>query len=510
MAGNFIKDILSSFFGGNDPEAAKKKTLKNIAKNLSKTKYKFYKASSNEVEPAFAKFFYEIYKTISPAQAMVQSFNPNAFKRLVIDHSLSENQKKALEKLNEQYIADAARKVPLNKLTEEINGISEAFSKEFDSTKIIATDQLYTKLMQFVNFVNFDYYFTLKKFDNSLKEHNVAQEPRFVPINGSYIVEDLKNFVDVAWAMQLDTDWSEVFKLFKTVKGADPVAMGQWKKVIARLKYIKDNHIIEMLIQLLSENPLYHDDVAMKDLQIVDDFISDTKKTVAKAIDEIAAKQTAGKIDGQLTQIFGSADIEHLKYYNEAGSAPFERKSIGSFEYAEPLSYLKKFLIEYVKKDIKELSDILLVRGEWANQQMATPMSDAFHKLIDLGAEIIKLDDSCNESVDLGLKMKTHLPRADRDKESKGIIISTLNMINGQAARIILDATKILVTYDRNLKMILEDCVKQHPTLIINWKDIDHFAEGQLKQMSIDAYKQIFTFVSLMQNFKIVPPEDDE
>ena len=137
-------------------------------------------------------------------------------------------------------------------------------------------------------------------------------------------------------------------------------------------------------------------------------------------------------------------------------------------------------------------------------------MSDAFHKLIDLSAEIIKLDDSCNESVDLGLKMKTHLPRADRDKESKGIIISTLNIINTQAAKIILDATKILVTYDRNLKMILEDCVKQHPTLIINWKDIDHFAEGQLKQMSIDAYKKIFTFVALMQNFKITPPEEDE
>ena len=51
--------------------------------------------------------------------------------------------------------------------------------------------------------------------------------------------------------------------------------------------------------------------------------------------------------------------------------------------------------------------------------------------------------------------------------------------------------------------MILEDCVKKHQELILNWTDIDHFAEGQLKQMSIDAYKKIFAFVSLMQNFPV-------
>ena len=51
--------------------------------------------------------------------------------------------------------------------------------------------------------------------------------------------------------------------------------------------------------------------------------------------------------------------------------------------------------------------------------------------------------------------------------------------------------------------MILEDCVKKTPALIINWKDIDHFAEGQLKDMSIAVYKKIFAFVSLLQTFPI-------
>ncbi|WP_407397178.1 DUF5312 family protein [Treponema sp.] len=511
MGGNFIKDLLSTFFGGSDPEAQKKKILKGIAKSLSKTKYKFYKMGSNEVDPSFAKFMLDLYKAISPAQAMIQSFeNPNALKRLVLNHSLTEKQLEALENLSEESIVELARKQPLKAVNEIVRGHMETFTSAYDSTRIAKTDSLYTKLMCFANFVQFDYYFTLKKFDNTIKEHDFSKAPKFAAINGSYIIEDLKNFIDVAWVLPFDADWSDVFKLIKSVKGADPIPMGTWKKILARIKYLRDNRIIEMLIQLISENPLYRDEVSPKELYIVDDYIADVKKAADKTLDELQAKQTAGKVDGLLVQIFGTNEVEHLKYYNEAGSAPFERKGIGSFAYAEPLGYLKQFILDYIKKDIRELSDILLVRGEWANQQLATPMSDAFHNLVDIAADITALDNSVNETVDLGLKMKTHLPRADRDKESKGIIQTTLNQVNDTAGKLLKRSMALLISYDRNLKMILEDCVKKHQELILNWNDIDHFAEGQLKQMSIDAYKKIFAFVSLIQNFPIELTEDEE
>ena len=39
--GNFFTKLFSSLFSSNDPEANKKKKLKAIAKDLSKTKYHF-------------------------------------------------------------------------------------------------------------------------------------------------------------------------------------------------------------------------------------------------------------------------------------------------------------------------------------------------------------------------------------------------------------------------------------------------------------------------------------
>ncbi len=91
---SFFQKLISSIFGGNDPEAEKNRQLKIIAKNLSRSGYKFYKAGSDQVLPQFGKFFYDIYKIISPAQLFFQNQpNPNFYKNIVIDFSLTESQK---------------------------------------------------------------------------------------------------------------------------------------------------------------------------------------------------------------------------------------------------------------------------------------------------------------------------------------------------------------------------------------------------------------------------------
>ena len=53
--GGFFQRLLDGFFKNNDPELEKKRIMKLIAKELSKTKYKFYKYNTDEVLPAFAK-----------------------------------------------------------------------------------------------------------------------------------------------------------------------------------------------------------------------------------------------------------------------------------------------------------------------------------------------------------------------------------------------------------------------------------------------------------------------
>lgn len=506
---NFLANVFSSLFGGSDPESQKKRILKGIAKSLAKSKNHFYKASTHEAEPGLAKFFYEIYKNVANAQTVFQETTPNALKNVVLNIALSDKQKEAVEELSEEAINDMAGKMQIKEIAVKINGNIEALNKEFDALKVSRIDALYTKLVCMMNFCKYDYYFILKKFAPGLREKNFQTAVRFQAINSIYIAEDLKNFIDVAWPLPFEAEWDDVLKLLKQVKGNDIISPGAWRKVLQKVRPMRDRHIFEMLIQVITENPVYKDTYKNEELHIVDDYIASVKKTAEEALDKIKKRQQAGKIDSLVKQVFGSTEVPKLKNYNEMNSETFERRGIGSFLYANPLAYLKQFLLEYTKKEIREVADILLVRGEWSNQQLSTPVSEAFHQLMEASDRITRLDSLLAEDAQWGLKLKTHLPRSERDRDARGIIQTTLKDANNEAAKCIISSVQNFMIFDRNLKMLLEDFVKlPRAELLMNWKELDHFAEGRLKEMCVEVYKKIYAFVQLIQTFQIKVEED--
>lgn len=508
---NFFSKLFTSLFASNDPEAQKKRMLKNIAKDLSKTKFHFYKASSHEVLPALGKFFYDIYKVIAPAQIMFQSTSLPALKTATVDAMLSDKQRELLATITEEAINEMAKTKPIKEVSELVSENARNFSLEFENGKRTQIDDLFNRLNLFRNFCSYDFYFTLKKFDNTIRERNFDMTPHFNTINGTYIAEDLKNFIAVAWALPFDNNWDDMFKLLKTIKGVEPVTAGVWKKVMSRLRLLKDQHVFEMMVKHITEQPDYNETPKIETTYIVDPYISQITKTAESTVQAIQDKQTHSKVDSLLSQIFGDTPVQPLKYYNESTSAQFERKSLGSYKYHEPLSFLKQFLLDYGKKDIRELSDILLVRGSWPNSMMAKPMSEAYHQLLALSDKITEFDGKLAESAEYGLKFKTLMPRADRDKEARNIIQTGLRDVNGMAAALIRSTSGNLIIYAKTLKMCIEDFAKApHSELITNWREIDHFAEDKLKEMCVNAYKKIYLIVSLMQNFPIPKEEEEE
>ena len=131
-------------------------------------------------------------------------------------------------------------------------------------------------------------------------------------------------------------------------------------------------------------------------------------------------------------------------------------------------------------------------------------MSEAYHKLLSISDTLSEFDEKMAESGEYGLKLKNHLPRSDRDKEAANIIKMILGDANDEAGEIILEASQNYVIFGRHLKLCIEDFAKApRSELILNWKDLDKFAEGTLKQKSVAVYKKLFNFVQLMQNFQV-------
>ena len=90
----FFQKLFSILFHGSDPEKEKNRLLKEIAKTLKKHRLKYYNPKSEEALPGMGKFFYELYKIISPAQVLLENAGSSgALRSLIIDAYMSDEQK---------------------------------------------------------------------------------------------------------------------------------------------------------------------------------------------------------------------------------------------------------------------------------------------------------------------------------------------------------------------------------------------------------------------------------
>ena len=499
---SFFHKILDSLIGGKDADAARKKQLKNIAKVLSKSRFKFYKAGSDQALPAMAKFFYDLYKALSACQTLFNTQqNPAYYKNIAVDLSLSDVQKQMIETLSEEAIQEAAKSMQINQLKEKIKSDLANFSGEFDQSKIQEIDATYQKLLALRAFCTFDYYFIIKKFDSTVKENDFSKSPKFNAIDASYISNDLKDFTVLLYSLPLAEDWSGVLALLTKMRGgSEPIKSSQWAKILSRLSQIKTSRVFEMIIQLSTKDPLYQVQYEEKREQIVETYLEKIRTEAQTAIKKIENAQKNSKVDALLNQIFGTTSISSLQNYTDEQSAYFTKKNLGGFEYTKPLNYLKTFLVEYVKKDVRAYADLVLVRGKWATSPFTAEMSDAYNAILEYSEKITLFDKKLSEDDgEYGKKLKTLLPRADRDKEATNIIKTTLRDNNTLAKEYIVSATKQLIVFGKITKLLIEDYQKQRPELMTNWKELDRFAETPINELGVNVYKKIYLVVQLMQ-----------
>ncbi len=512
MSSSFFSDMISrvmDMLGSGDPEADKKRFLKKVNKNLLQTKVKFYKFSSDEALPQMAKFFFELYKVVGPAQSTFRNIkNPNAFKNMVINHYLTDEQKDLELRLGEEAILEMSKKLPLKDLTEHVNRDLSTYLNIFNEEKIALIDATYSRLIQLVDFCNFDYYFFLKKFDSSIQEDNYNYTPHFVPIRAEYVKEDLKEFIDVAWSMPFDTAWTHVFSVMKESMGIQSISPQVWNKVLQRLKRFHTLGVFEMVIQLIAKDPGYQAVINESTHNVIDAQLTSIKNGVETALGKIKLEQKTSKIDDLLSAIFGTTSVVRLKYYSDDATQMLQKKSLNGYTYAAPLNYLKAFLNDFYKKDVREFADLVLIRGQWVSSTLAAPMSETYHQLLSLSEKITEFDENLGEEGVSGIKIKTYFARADRDREAKNILKTLIKDANESAQAMIVESARSLVVVAKHTKMLLEDIEKKKPELIINWAELVHFAERPIKEQGIDVYKKIFHFVTLMKFF--LSNDDDE
>jgi hypothetical protein len=501
-SGGLLGKLISFFTGGGDPETERKRLLRIIGKELSKSRFKFYRVKSDEALPGLAKFFYDIYKIVSGAQVLLAHAESSGSLRLyLIENFLSEDEIKLQYSLQEDAIREKATKLSIQELSKALKDDLVSFFSVFDAAKVAEIDSSYSTLIEFINFINFDYFFLLKKFDSNMSERNFVYHPKFEQIKSQYVSDDLKDFLEVLLALDLQADWKKILDSLKNYKGVDVILADAWFKFLGVLKDVRDSKVLEQIVRYVDKNPTWVPQVRRVKEHIIEPHLQKIKAQTEMCVQKLIQERRNSKIDELVRYVFGSQVIARTKNYAEKANMVFAKKTLAGYLHVQALNYLKAFLLDFFKKDIRELIDHVLIRGQWTTNILSQQLSESFHELMKLSDELLKFDDSVAEEGELGSKLKGAMLKAERNKEELRYVRIVLKDINDRAQAIINGSAQNLISVGKNLKSLIDDFDHSPHEIIINWKEVEASGGDGFRDKMVGTYKKIYFFVQLLQFF---------
>ncbi len=499
----FLK-FLSNLFGGllssSDLDKEKRRQLKDIAKELSK-RSKFYRVKGDLAQPGMAKWFHEIYKVVGPADILLEKYgNSELLKTTLIESFLPKDVRESLPDLNPEKIKE---NVQSGKSVKEVGeSVKENLIRLYSALDAVTAkkiNKLYNDLSRLQEFCRFPFHFLLKKFDSMLPDRDFTYNPHFEAINAEYIKDDLIDFLDVFYSLDGNADWDVLFGVLKSYRDMDLISPGAWKKIMQSRKEMIKTGVFELIIRHLEENPSWVLVPTGGNTEIVEDYYTRIKTAADLTIQEVLRDRRKKQIDGLLTKLFGTTSISRTQYYTERENLTYHKKMVSGYLYVEPINFLKAFFLDYYKSKVRVLVDLLLIQGKWATKISSQQFSESYHQLLSLSDKLTEFDMSLSDDGNVGSKLKRILRQSGRDRSALVNLKAVLQEVNNEAKKIINTSAQNLISLGKSIKQLLEEYKAGGQEIIINWKEIEGWAETPVDEQMAEVYTQIYYLVQLLQ-----------
>ena len=496
-----INKVISFISGDGEGGSDKDILLKTLAKEISQNKYaKFYRVKQKEVDPALAQYFYNFYKAVYPLQTFLKDpARETKIRHITLEAFLDKQVLDIIKRLSPEEIAERRKTAGLDELTKELESDLAALAAGFDNPKIAAADKCYNLIVSMKQFVFFDFCSLLRKFDPETREGDFLSQPKFVAIEGEIVMPDLAAFMAVLPSFEAGDDWKTVFEILKYCKGGiDVIPPEQWNSLLLSLRDIRQSKILNLIGRLTTGNPIWEVKPVVPHETLSGSWLEEKTREIREVISGIAGSQRNAQINALEKAVFGTVETRRLHFYTSEKGRILLEKELESYTYAPALNHLLSFIEDYLSKEIQELCDILLIRGQWTNNAASRQMSDGFHDVMEITNEITELDETLDEEGSNGPRLRGALLRVDRDKTQSRYINSIIGSINEEALNMINRAVPSLIVVGKHFKLLMDDYDKKPFELIMNWKELALSSKAPLNQRIAAAYKKINYFVQLM------------
>ncbi|MDR1444803.1 MAG: DUF5312 family protein [Treponema sp.] len=502
MPDNNIIDKVFSLLGKDDePLSDKDMLIKQTLRELAQNKYaRFYRVKSEELDPSFAQYLYIIYKTIYPAQVFLKDVeNSGQFERFVIEYFMPPKALETARKLTRDAIAVRKKTTNPAELAKYLEEEYQTLTGIFDEDRMNAADKCYSLITAFSRFIRFDYVECLKKFDPGVLEGIFTIPLKFAAVGVDSLIKDLGSFYTAIAALNPQDDWKTAFSVLRRVMGGtDGIPYDQWMKLLTNLNDLKQSHIVEYIIRHGSKNPIWEGKPPNLSNRLSAAWLEEKREDVQEQIDAITESQRNIQMEVLLRAIFGEIDTTRLNFYTDRINETCTEKDLDGFSYTGALNYLTAFLQDFFSKEMQEICDIVLIRGQWTSNTGSLQMSEGFHGALDVLPAISELDESLSDKGSNGPRLRGALLRVDRDRTQIRYIASIVNGLDEEALEIIKTAAGHIITVGKYMKALSDDIPKKQNEIIINWKELDGYSKLPLAPRILDAYKKINYFVQLI------------
>ena len=501
MAEDLVEKVISFFSGDNTENLSDKEVvLRQRHKELIENKYaRFFRQKGDEADLSLGQFFYTLYKLILPIRTfMKDDAKMTRLRQIVLEAFLDAGIVETVKRISPAEIAERLKTAGPVELVTQIRADIDKLNTGFGINRINQINRCYNLIMVFYQLAQFDYPALLKKFDSNFTEGPFGGDPKFNPVKASLIVKDLGEFLTISVNINPDNDWKTLLKLLKGCAGKELISEDQFAQLLIGLRDVINSKILELIVQYGSKNPVWSCKPRIPDEHIAEGWLDSRVNKAQEYINTINATEKKKLINTLLKEIFDHEEFDRLENYTVTKSAFYEKRELARFRYADGLNYLSIFLGDYMEKDIRELCDILLIRGQWTNNTFAKEMSEALHQLMDLPGDIATLDDQLAEDGADGTRLKAALLRIDRDNSQRRYISSIIENINDTAQEVLKKSIEHISVMERHLKNLVEDIKKKHPEMIINWRELNLVSKNPLAQQMTDFNRKITCFNELM------------
>jgi hypothetical protein len=502
MPEDVFTKVISFLAGDAVAESDEQMLLRQILKELPQNKYaKFYRPRTEDVDPALAQWFYAMYKTVYPAKAFTQDSSQVArLRQITVESFMSRETLETARRLNPGMVEARLKTTSPTELARELKADLSVLSEAFSDSWTAGADKCYNAILAFIQFVNFNFLALLQRFDPKFTEGNFTYQPKFEPVKADYIAKNINDFLIVSEAIDQELDWKAILGVLKACRGGvDVVSPVLWSGLIADLQDVKQSNILTIIVRLTLKNPIWQWKSRPLGEHLTETWLGTKQTEIQGIIDQILNARQNAQIDALVKAVFGSANVIRLNHYTPKESAAYSQKNQVDYAYAGGANYLQTFLEDFFDKEIRDLCDILLVRGQWTSGQLSREMSEAFHEITGIPEQLSALDESLSDDGKNGPRLKAALVRVDRDRSQARYIENIVEELNDEALELINTTAQALIVIGKHLKAMVEDIQKNPHDLIINWKELASVSRSPIGQRIGDAYKKINYFIQLLR-----------